>query len=262
MNLTSLQTRALSEVIATLASRAPANDVRSSLAEPMARLMKADFYVSCVWDEHAERFFTPVALNMDPTHVKAWDAYYQFRDTVTPRMKAVGRAAPVDAVIPQRELVRSEFFNDFLSLDGLYWGINMYAFHDGACVGDMRIWRTRSRESFSLQDAELLNMIAPAFIRAMSADPAQNAQISSFEKNERLADAHARVKRAFGLSDRESDVVLLAAQGESDKEIARRLGIGFTTVRYHLHRAFAKTGISGRSRLAHKLRPFLNCWQD
>lgn len=45
------------------------------------------------------------------------------------------------------------------------------------------------------------------------------------------------------------------AAGCSDKEIARLMGIGFTTVRTHLKNAMHKTGASNRTELAVRGRP-------
>ena len=56
---------------------------------------------------------------------------------------------------------------------------------------------------------------------------------------ERLADGG-------GLSDRENEVIGLLAQGYSDKEIAGRLQISFTTVRSHLAHIFEKLHVRSR----------------
>jgi DNA-binding NarL/FixJ family response regulator len=55
------------------------------------------------------------------------------------------------------------------------------------------------------------------------------------------------------LSQRETDVVLHCLNGCSDKDIARQLCIGFTTVRYHLGHAFEKLGVQGRNKLAARI---------
>jgi DNA-binding CsgD family transcriptional regulator len=60
------------------------------------------------------------------------------------------------------------------------------------------------------------------------------------------------------LSPRETDVVLHCLHGRSDKEIARLLQIGFTTVRYHLGHAFEKLGVQGRTKLAHQIGQLLS----
>ena len=52
------------------------------------------------------------------------------------------------------------------------------------------------------------------------------------------------------LTDREADVLRLLAQGLTDKEIAGRLFLGVTTVRYHINNLMAKTGFGSRTELA------------
>ena len=47
-----------------------------------------------------------------------------------------------------------------------------------------------------------------------------------------------------GLTQREREVFLWAAAGESNKAIAQRLGIGVETVKMHRANAFAKTGVA------------------
>ncbi|WP_459963572.1 response regulator [Nocardia sp. IFM 10818] len=54
----------------------------------------------------------------------------------------------------------------------------------------------------------------------------------------------------LGLTDRESEVLALVADGLSNAEIAQRLHIGLTTVKTHVTNLMAKTGASNRVRLA------------
>lgn len=56
-----------------------------------------------------------------------------------------------------------------------------------------------------------------------------------------------------GLTPRESECVRLAGQGLEDKEIAARLRISPRTVGNHLHRAYAKLGVSDRKLAARRL---------
>ena len=56
-----------------------------------------------------------------------------------------------------------------------------------------------------------------------------------------------------GLTTRESECVRLAGQGLEDKEIAARLRISPRTVGNHLHRAYAKLGVSDRKLAARRL---------
>ena len=56
-----------------------------------------------------------------------------------------------------------------------------------------------------------------------------------------------------GLTPRESECVRLAGLGLEDKEIAARLDISPRTVGNHLHRAYAKLGVSDRKIAARRL---------
>jgi DNA-binding CsgD family transcriptional regulator len=52
------------------------------------------------------------------------------------------------------------------------------------------------------------------------------------------------------LTEREREIVTLAAAGRSNADIAKRLAISHRTVETHLYRAFKKLGIGERKRLA------------
>ncbi|GAB3755577.1 LuxR C-terminal-related transcriptional regulator [Lysobacter olei] len=61
-----------------------------------------------------------------------------------------------------------------------------------------------------------------------------------------MAGAHALAQ----LTDRQREIVQWAAQGLSNKQIARNLGISPETVKTHLHHAFERVGVSGRVALS------------
>ena len=53
-----------------------------------------------------------------------------------------------------------------------------------------------------------------------------------------------------GLTTREREVAGFAARGLTDVQIATRLSVSRRTVETHLHRVYAKLGVSGRRELA------------
>lgn len=146
-------------------------------------------------------------------------------------------------VLPHEDLRKTEFFNDFLMKDGLYWGVNLYAWHQGNNLGDMRIWRDRRRENFSADEMRLLDMLQPAFVTALA-----RAQRPGHDAPETMNLFAQR------LTTREQDTARLVMLGLPDKEIARQLEISTTTVRTHLENAFRKVGVNSRAALVHKLR--------
>jgi DNA-binding CsgD family transcriptional regulator len=71
-----------------------------------------------------------------------------------------------------------------------------------------------------------------------------------------LAIDRLAVAEAFRLTPRECDVAVLLADGHDLGRIAALLGVGLSTVRYHLKRAFEKTGMRGQAALAALIRGF------
>jgi pimeloyl-ACP methyl ester carboxylesterase/DNA-binding CsgD family transcriptional regulator len=59
--------------------------------------------------------------------------------------------------------------------------------------------------------------------------------------------SHMPSQRASVLSHREREVIALAARGRSNDDIAADLHLSVRTVERHLHNAYAKLGVSGRS---------------
>ena len=58
------------------------------------------------------------------------------------------------------------------------------------------------------------------------------------------------IARSTEFTERELDVLRMLADGLTDKEIAERLFLSITTVRYHVGNLMSKTGLSSRTELA------------
>lgn len=247
MHLNTHQTRHLAELLALLTQPLPGDELRQALAEPIAELLDADYVASYVWDAEDGRFSRGLCSRADPGHLRRYEAEYQFDDPITGALHRCRYPTLVTQVMPQRELVRTEFFDRFLKTDGLYWGVNLYA-HDGVSdLGDLRIWRRRSKQNFDANELELLRLLYPALVGSLSRAVTDARQVSSVSS----PDVWARLSSLHCLSKREAEVAELAAAGCADKDIARRAGIGFTTVRTHLMQVLRKTGCSNRKELIH-----------
>ncbi len=238
MFLTGRQTDLLARVMTTLAEPHEEREIRERVGGLMLDLLQAQFYASYVWSPDRQRFDDGVQLHMDPANLARYDAYYQFHDPITLTLQQHRRAVRVSDVMPQRELERTEFFNDFLARDGLHWGVNLYAWQGEHNIGDMRIWRDRRGNDFTPDDLALLDLVRPALTAALQRCRGEHATAI------RAPDA------AACLSAREREVAHLAACGLGDKEIARRLGIAPTTVRTHVDHAYRKLGVNNRVALA------------
>jgi DNA-binding CsgD family transcriptional regulator len=243
MYLSPQKTRALTSVIETLAEEQNERSVRECVGRQMLTLLDADHYASYVWNEEQQSFDDRVAINMSAANLSAYETHFQFRDPITRQMQQRRAPTLVEEVMPQEQLVKTEFFNDFLRCDGLYWGVNLYAWDGKRNIGDMRIWRGRRRARFDADALEMLAMIQPALVSAL--------RRSSSRAPPRPGEARpASAGDAAKLSQRELEVASLVRLGISDKEIAKRLSIAFPTVRTHLSSVFRKFGVDNRVQLA------------
>jgi len=235
-DITSSELKLFGEIVGRLATSPPRADVRVNVFEDIVRLVRADFGASYVWNAATGQSRHPVNVNMDPANLGRYEAWFQFCDPMTAKLRSCRMATLVDSVLPRAELERSEFYNDFLARDHLHHGINMFVIdgdrNGGRDLGDLRIWRARHRPDFGSREIDLLNALEP-FLRG-----------ALLRMNE---DA------AHGLTLRERQVATLVARGCRDRDIARLLGIGFGTVRTHLNRAMEKSGCANRAELAARM---------
>lgn len=251
MYLTANQLSLLGRLMTTLAEPQSEPEIRTRVGQLVLDLLGAQHFASYVWDAERQRFDAGVRINMDAANISRYEDYFQFHDPITFKLQQHRYAVRVTDVMPQAELRQTEFFNDFLAKDGLYWGVNLYAW-DGPCnIGDLRIWRDKRRENFSNNDINLLNLVRPALIAALRR--CRGELQAPTASSHRVEGSHWSDTSSV-LSPRESEVATLVARGMNDKEIARHLGIALTTVRTHIDHAFQKLDVHNRISLVQKLR--------
>lgn len=238
MYVTAQESRALSRLFGLLAEDLAEREVRERIGHHLLELLSADYYASFVWDTPSRSFGRGVWLNMSPDNLASYSAYYQYNDPITLKLQARREPTLVTQIMPQRELMRTEFFNDFLARDGLHWGVNVYSYAGQRNIGDLRIWRGRHRENFDARTLELLRLVEPAFtgalMRAGGTPPREAPEPAGGPR----------------LSQREVEVAQMICEGLPDKVIARRLGVEPSTVRTYLKRIFDKLGVHRRSGVA------------
>ena len=242
MYLTGSEHHALRGIFGLLAEDQGEREIRERIGQALLELLHADQFASFVWDAESGSFGRRVAINMDPTNLDGYARWHQHHDPITFVLQARRRATRVTEVLPQRELMRTPFFNDFLARDGLHWGMNLHAFEGMQALGDLRIWRRRGRGDFGDHEKGLLDLIEPAFTGAL-----QRAQRAVRAPTLPAGGTEAAWRQ---LSAREQQVARAVRAGLTDKEIARRLSVGVPTVRTYLRRIFDKLGIERRAALA------------
>src|SRR5256885_1926947 len=138
--------------------------LRESIAEDVLRLLRADYLASFVWNDATQRFEDAVSCNMNRDNLVRYEGYFQFHDPITHLLQQRRNATLVRQVMPQKELEKTEFYNDFLQKDGLHTGINVYAYDGERNIGDLRVWRHKGRPEFEAREVTLLELLKPHFV--------------------------------------------------------------------------------------------------
>lgn len=218
----------MSEIIWKLASEKNSFSLRSSLLPQVTSLLGADYGASYVWSSDSRTSHDGVAINIDDSAIRKHDLEFQFIDPITPLLSAKTNPTRVCDVMPHTLLSSTRYYQEFLKPNGLFHGINVFFTRNHINVGDLRIWRSEKRPAFSFRDGQILSVLQPYFCQALP-QPSNKTSL---------------------LTGREQEVVSLVSKGLSDKEVARLLDIGFTTVRSHLTQALRKLECVNRTELA------------
>lgn len=216
--------------------------VRLKAAQDLLTLLNADHYASYTWSSDQGAFQDGVYVNMSEKNLQQYSSYYQFRDPITHQLQQFNRAVSVNEVIDQKELLQTEFYNDFLKSDGLYWGVNLYAYAGQENIGDIRIWRSREKGNFTERELAILDLIKPVFTNSL-----QHCQTNLSPTEDRFSNNY--LMEYFQLTPRESEVARAVFEGKMDERIAADLNISFTTVRTHLKNIYRKLSVCNRASL-------------
>jgi len=249
MNLSHKETAIVFRIMRELTADHSSAELRRVVGELLLELMDAQYIASYVWDPQQRRFVDRVSINMNDANLGNYERYFQFRDPITPALQRRRTATCVSEIIDRARFERTEFFNDFLTRDGLHFGVNFYAYAGGHNIGDLRIWRGRHKEDFSRRDVEILDAIGVAFTQAL-------LQRRLTELPNGQIDVSARVERCgktVALTPRQKEIAAAILRGCSDRTIADELCISLPTVRTHVQSIYQKFGVSSRTQLARQM---------
>lgn len=241
------------EMLSRLMGRLEAADLpasaplRLAVGTDLLALLQADHFASYAWDDGAQCFGGRAAIHMDDANLQAYEQYYQYRDPITHQLRQRREPTLVTQILPQQELMKTEFFNDFLARDGLHHGVNLFAWDGERNLGDLRIWRSRQRGPFDRDTLDLLRLVQPAFtgaLRRLRERPVEAALV---------APVPASPDPWQGLNGRAREIAQALCAGWPDKKIAAELGIGYSTVRTHVDALFVRFGVHNRTELVRRL---------
>ena len=243
MNISTSEARLLLD--ATHALR-DAKGTHPALHEPAATLFmslfRADFVAASLWDAQTGCYIEPQCFGRDHS-VHASYLYYQSLDPFRGHIRArAGRATSLSRAIARPKLHCTPYYSEHLRLYGLEDGVEIALMENRQIVGDFRIWRGGSDRRMGEHEELILELIAPSVLKSLKKFGAAH------QSARRLAADPAPVASArTRLSPRERQVLELLSSGDTDKLIAKKLGLSFWTVRTHVAALLHKLGARNRT---------------
>ncbi|MCC5834144.1 MAG: helix-turn-helix transcriptional regulator [Opitutales bacterium] len=116
---------------------------------------------------------------------------------------------------------------------------------EGENSSELLLLLDRSLFDFGDEELALLNALGPHLLQLLERLSSQGT-VPGTSKQSAPAQTPKALAQALGVTLREAEILQQVAEGLSDKAIAERFKLHFTTVKKHLRNAYAKLDIPGR----------------
>lgn len=212
------------------------------IAGGLARLFDADFVAINIWDASTASYLEGECAGRDVAIKAAYHENFQFIDPFRHRSRQrAGQASCLSRMISLRELHRDRYYVDHLRTFGLEDGVELVLRDTTSrdIVGDVRLWRGKCRQKFGEREEQLLELLHVSALDAL-------VRFRETQQTGRISKASELPM----LTPKESETLMRLANGLSDKQIARDMGVSYWTVRTHVAALLRKLGATNRTALA------------
>lgn len=215
---------------------APADGFMPAAIDGIERLIPADsvWWASCDYGRHANALASSdrrVGPAYEAKQSRWWELYGEHPLLAHRDRTGSERAYRLSDFAGRRALRRLAIYDEFFRPFGVEYSLSIrVAVAPGYAVD---VGATRSERDFSRRDRDVLDLLRPAIGAAL-------------RSRERAAIAY----REAGLTEREAQVMRLAAAGLSNAQIGAALFIASGTVKKHLDNVYGKLGVGNRTQAA------------
>ncbi|MDQ5808856.1 MAG: LuxR C-terminal-related transcriptional regulator [Actinomycetota bacterium] len=191
-----------------------------------------------------------VSIAVPPAPLHIYDAYakHAHEHPIVRHMERTGDGGPlrISDVVDRRTFHSLTLYAEVCAELGIE---HQVAFTLPAPVGHMLaiVLSRRGERDFTDEECELLARARPHLIQAYRNALEHTALLRQIGLAPALPPADLP---AYGLTEREAEVIRRVASGRSNRDIAGELGLSARTVQKHLERAYRKLGVSSRSEAA------------
>ncbi|WP_171038174.1 response regulator transcription factor [Aquibacillus sediminis] len=188
--------------------------------------------------DEKDKLYNPVTLNTDESITNDYLNNYMEMDKLMPHklknMIPQKRIISLLDLQSKRELENSDFYNCFMKKYGFYNNVGIFLVSGTKVVG-------------------LVDFVTEKKDTTITQEEAMCLEILSRYLGQRLDEKIQDKKEIDFLTEREMEVLKLAQQGLSNKEIAKLLFISVNTVKKHVQSLYKKYEVNNRTSLCFKV---------
>lgn len=240
--------RALAEFLPALYAETEVTRLPQVFTAALAQLIPGESHGVVVHD-HARRqrhwHLRPAAADHEKRVAVFFANFHEFAPADYRRLTGAGTALALSDFVSRPGMERLAIHREYYHPLGLEDDLSINLKH-----GDVTTCAAvlRRRRGFRPEEREMLNALRPHFRQAWN----NATMLKALAATSTAAAVPARewspeqLEVRFGLTPRESEVLLWVAQGKTNPEVGTILGVRASTVRTHLERVFLKLGVETR----------------
>jgi DNA-binding CsgD family transcriptional regulator len=183
------------------------------------------------------------------------DHYYQRSPLLKAALGSRETALKIVATISLKEWEKTDFFNNFILPQHLYWEMFVGLRWHNRLEGMITLWRTRKECDYDENDLARAEIIAPHLMLTVRHMHNLRVETDPAVTGENL---EADFKTGFHLSERELDILRNVISGMSYSQIGDALFISRLTVHTHVKNIYRKIGIRNKVELGRFLELMAN----
>lgn len=188
---------------------------------------------------------------MDSRVIDDYINYFQYIDGLKEKTFNQPHPSKSTQVMDYSKWKKTEFFNDFLRVNGCYYLCGVDLHYNDQLLGTLSFYRDEHSPDFNLKELLYLELLRPHLSNQLH-------KLIVLEKRSEIEEVdYSKLIEIEGLlykfSNREIEVAKLVVSGLNNEEIAGELFISINTVKKHLYSIFRKIGVNSRAQLTSKL---------
>ncbi len=189
-----------------------------------------------------------IILNISDQVLKDYNDYYYKLDDIRKIAFDRPEASRSSDLMNYSQWSKSEYFNDFLAKNHLYYSSGIDIHYKEQLLGTISLFREENDGDFNLTDLLYLEMIR----KYCSGQLYKVLKINQLQNEKKLHSKKIVEGKCleFNITEREKEVLNLMIAGKSNNEIAEELYISINTVKKHLSHIYNKSNVKSRTELA------------